>query len=76
MLDSSQEEYGKDLLDQKVDIKLMSPVTLAILCDISPKYAFERIDEITSYFFNTYEESEQLWHAYRAQANKLQKTGS
>ena len=76
MLDSSQEEYGKDLLDQNVDIKLMSPVTLAILCDISPKYAFDRIDEITSYFFNNYEESEQLWHAYRAQANKLQKTGS
>lgn len=76
MLDKSEDELGKSLLINKTELNLMSPVTLAILCDVAPVYAPDRANEISDFFMSRFDDSDQLWKAYRAKASQLLKNGS
>ena len=71
MLNKSEDELSQVLLEDRVPLNLMSPVTLAIICDGVSKYSPDRVDEIYDYFMSTFEDSELLWKAYKAKSIQL-----
>ncbi len=67
---------GAELLEQNVDLTITSPASLALMCDAAAKTGnIDEMERLSDYFMTTYEESELLWHAYRAKAEKSKAEG-
>ena len=71
MLTGTEDIFGQSLISDEVALTSLSPVSLGILSDILVTSAPERVEEVTAYFIESYEDSELLWKAYRAQAELL-----
>lgn len=58
---------GAELLEAKTDLKLTTPASLALMCDAAVDTGnLEEMQRLYDYFVENYEESDLLWHAYRA----------
>lgn len=68
MLTGTEDIFGQSLIADEVALTSLSPVSLGILSDILVNSSPERVEEVTAYFIESYEDSELLWKAYRAQA--------
>ncbi|MEA2067896.1 MAG: tetratricopeptide repeat protein, partial [Verrucomicrobiota bacterium] len=63
---------GAELLDSDFNLKLASPVSLSLMCDAAVDTGnVEQMKRLYEYFVKSYEESDMLWHAYRAQTYRL-----
>jgi tetratricopeptide (TPR) repeat protein len=63
---------GAKLLADGVDLKITSPVSLALMCDAAVATGnAEEMIHLAEHFITSYEESDVLWHAYRAKAFSL-----
>ncbi len=71
--DEAAAALGAALLSQEIPLEVTSPSSLALMCDaaVSTGNAAE-MKRLSDYFIEHFEESELLWHAYRARAYKLQ----
>ena len=64
--------FGAELLEDNVDLKLTTAVSLALMCDAAVDTGnTEQMSRLSEYFITNYEESEMLWHAYRAKVFML-----
>ncbi len=62
------EAFGAELLEAGTPLKLTSPSTLALMCDAAVDTGnTEEMKRLSEYFIEKFEESDLLWHAYRAQ---------
>ncbi|MFL2877145.1 MAG: tetratricopeptide repeat protein [Pontiellaceae bacterium] len=68
MLTGTEDIFGQSLIADEVALASLSPVSLGILADVLVNSAPERVEEVTAYFIESYEDSELLWKAHRAQA--------
>ena len=67
---------GSELLESQQDLKVATPVSLALMCDAAVASSdTEQMQRLSDYFIETYEESDLLWHAYRAKTSKLKEEG-
>jgi len=67
---------GSELLDLQTDLEVTTPVSLALMCDAAVDSGdTEQMQRLSEYFIETYEDSDLLWHAYRAKTNKLLEDG-
>ena len=71
MLTGTEDIFGQSLIADEVALTSLSPVSLGILSDILVNSSPERVEEVTAYFIESYEDSELLWKAYQAQAELL-----
>lgn len=63
---------GAELLDSDLDLKLASPASLSLMCDAAVDTGnVEQMKRLYEYFVENYEESDMLWHAYRAHTYRL-----
>ncbi|QBG46522.1 tetratricopeptide repeat protein [Verrucomicrobia bacterium S94] len=59
--------FGAELLEDGVPLKLTTPVSLALMCDAAADTGnVEQMRRLSEYFIENFEESDLLWHAYRA----------
>lgn len=64
-------ELGAELLSMK-DLSITTPVSLALMCDAAVNAEnTENMALLYDYFTASFEESDQLWHAYRAKTVQL-----
>lgn len=65
--------FGAELLESNTELSITTPASLSLMCDaaVSTGNAVE-MQRLSEYFIATYEESDLLWHAYRAKTEKLQ----
>jgi TolA-binding protein len=62
---------GAELLEANTDLALTTPASLALMCDTAVATGnIEEMQRLYEYFIANYEESELLWHAYRAKTFK------
>jgi TolA-binding protein len=62
---------GAELLEANTDLALTSPASLALMCDAAVATGnVEEMARLYEYFSTNYEESDLLWHAYRAKTYK------
>ena len=71
MLSGTEDIFGQSLIADEVALTDLSPVSLGILADVLVNAAPDRVDEVATYFIASYEDSELLWKAHRAQAELL-----
>ena len=58
---------GAELLESGLELKVASPAALALMCDAAVDTGnVEQMTRLSDYFIENYEESDLLWHAYRA----------
>ncbi|MEI6891113.1 MAG: tetratricopeptide repeat protein [Pontiella sp.] len=58
---------GAELLEAEIDLDLASPASLALMCDAAVDIGnVDEMSRLYDYFVAHYEDSELLWHAYRA----------
>lgn len=63
---------GARLLDSDIDLKLTTPVSLALMCDAAVATGNAgQMKRLSEYFIANFEESDDLWHAYRARTFML-----
>lgn len=63
---------GVELLDAKQDLKVASPVSLSVMCDAAVAAGdVAQMGRLFDYFTSNFEESDDLWHAYRAKTFQL-----
>ncbi|VGO11646.1 hypothetical protein PDESU_00191 [Pontiella desulfatans] len=63
---------GAELLESKLELTLASPAALALMCDAAVATGNTvEMERLGSYFLENFEDSEMLWHAYRAQTFKF-----
>ncbi|MDZ8120112.1 tetratricopeptide repeat protein [Pontiella agarivorans] len=59
--------FGAELLEDDVPLKLTTPASLALMCDAAADMGdVEQMKRLSEYFIGNFEESDLLWHAYRA----------
>ncbi len=70
-------ELGARLVGEQIALKITSPVSLAMMCDaaLAAENA-EQMGRLFDYFKATYEESDLLWHGYRAKTYQLLAAGN
>jgi TolA-binding protein len=62
---------GAELLSSGQDLKITTPVSLALMCDAAVEAGdVEKMGELYQYFTANFEEADQLWKAYRALVHK------
>ncbi|MDF7826025.1 tetratricopeptide repeat protein [Pontiellaceae bacterium B12227] len=58
---------GAELLEANTDLKLTTPASLSLMCDAAVDTGnVDEMQRLYDYFVTNYEESDLLWHAYRA----------
>ncbi len=58
---------GAELLASQKDLKFVPPIALALMCDAAVEAGdAEEMGRLYDYFTENFEESDDLWHAYRA----------
>lgn len=58
---------GAELQESNIDLKLTTPASLALMCDAAVDTGnVEDMDRLYNYFMKNYEDSDLLWHAFRA----------
>ncbi len=63
---------GAELLESGVKLELTTPASLSLMCDAAVDTGnVEEMGRLYEYFNANYEESDLLWHAYRAKTHKL-----
>jgi len=63
---------GADLLEAEQELSITTPISLAILCDAAVAVGdAEQMERLYDYFLANFEESDDLWHAYRAKTFQL-----
>jgi TolA-binding protein len=63
---------GAKLLESNMDLALATPVSLSLMCDAAVATGnVEQMNRLYEYFMKNYEESDMLWHAFRAKAHML-----
>ncbi len=63
---------GAELLESDLDLKLATPASLSLMCDAAVATGNTvQMKRLYEYFTENYEESDLLWHAYRAQTYRL-----
>ena len=63
---------GADLLEKNIDLNLATPASLSLMCDAAVNTGnVEQMKRLHEYFMSSFEDSDLLWHAYRANANLL-----
>ncbi|MDF7801531.1 tetratricopeptide repeat protein [Pontiellaceae bacterium B1224] len=59
--------FGAELLEADTDLKLTTPASLSLMCDAAVDIGNqEEMQRLYNYFIENYEDSDLLWHAYRA----------
>ena len=70
--EESAEALGAELLGEKQGFAVTTPISLALMCDAAVMAGdTEQMGLLYTYFLENFEESEELWHAYRAKAFQL-----
>ncbi len=70
--DEASSTLGAELNAAGTDLAITTPVALALMCDAAVDSAnVEEMRRLYDYFLATYEESDLLWHAYRAKTHEL-----
>ncbi len=60
--------FGAELLENNTELKLTSPASLALMCNAAVDTGnVEQMKRLSEYFIATFDESDLLWQAYRAQ---------
>lgn len=63
---------GSELLAGQQDLSITTPVSLALMCDAAVlAQDSEQMGRLYDYFRANFEESDELWHAYRAKTYQL-----
>lgn len=63
---------GAELLELQLDLKITSPVSLSLMCDAAVDMGDgDQMERLSEYFIEKFEDSDLLWHAYRAKTGKL-----
>ncbi len=63
---------GAELLESNIKLALTTPASLSLMCDAAIDTGnIKEMDRLFEYFNSNYEESDLLWHAYRAKTHKL-----
>ncbi|WP_372807872.1 tol-pal system YbgF family protein, partial [Pontiella sp.] len=69
--DEATEALGAELLDSKLELELASPAALALMCDAAVATGNTgEMQRISDYFIENFEDSDLLWHGYRARTFK------
>lgn len=64
--------FGAELLESDLDLSIATPASLALMCDAAADTGnVEEMTRLSEYFIANYEESDLLWHAYRARTYKF-----
>ena len=74
LLDGDEETraLGLSLLSGKKNLKDVSPISLAVMCDAAVETGDAgKMGQLYDYFIENFEESDQLWTAYRAKTYQL-----
>lgn len=67
---------GKELLKEKTDFKIATPISLALMCDTAVDVDdTNRMDRLYRFFVDRFEDSDEIWHAYRAKMYQLEEAG-
>jgi TolA-binding protein len=67
MGEEATQALGAELLDSKLELKLASPAALALMCDAAVATGNSgEMQRIADYFIENFEDSDSLWHAFRA----------
>lgn len=70
--DEETRAFGLALLRGKQNLKFVSPITLAVMCDAAVEVGdTEQMGRLYDYFIENFEESDHLWTAYRAKTYQL-----
>lgn len=70
--DAALAKLGADLLATQKELLIVPPITLALMCDAAVTAGdAEQMGRLFDFFVENYEESENLWSAYRAKAYQL-----
>ncbi len=75
LIDNSEVDFAKEILEENINLQLLSPISLSIICDYLPELHPEKISYYSNYFMSNYEDSELLWKAFKAKAHNLQSDG-
>jgi len=63
---------GKGLLEKGQNLAETSPISLALMCDAAVTMGdTKQMARLYDYFRENFEESDEIWHAYRAKVNQL-----
>jgi len=63
---------GAELLSEQQDLSITTPISLALMCDAAVMAGdTEQMGSLYTYFLENFEESDELWHAYRARTFQL-----
>jgi len=63
---------GDRLLAENIDLSTTTPISLALMCDAAMAADdFTAMERLQDYFIETFGDSEQVWHAYRARVSCL-----
>ena len=63
---------GGELLGEQQDLSITTPISLALMCDAAVMAGdAEQMGLLYTYFLENFEESDELWHAYRAKVFQL-----
>jgi len=70
--DAAVAALGAEMLTTQTNLRLVPPIGLAVMCNAAVATGnTEKMGELFDYFVATYEDSEELWTAYRAKAYQL-----
>ena len=70
--EEAAEALGTKLLGEKQDLLITTPISLALICDAAVMGGdTEQMGQLYAYFLENFEESDELWHAYRAKTYQL-----
>jgi TolA-binding protein len=70
--DGAAIELASRLLNTLDDLSITAPGSLALMCDVAiERDDVDRMKQLSDYFMANFEDSEELWHAYRAKATAL-----
>ena len=75
LIDNSEVDFAKEILEENINLQLLSPISLSIICEYLPELHPEKISDYSNYFMSNYEDSELLWKAFKAKAHNLQSDG-
>jgi tetratricopeptide (TPR) repeat protein len=65
-------KLGEGLLRKNQDLKITSPITLALMCDAAVKLGdTNQMARLFDYFIENFEDSDEVWHAYRAKVYEV-----
>lgn len=70
--EEAAESLGAELLGEQQDLLVTTPISLALMCDAAVMAGdTEQMSRLYDCFLENFEESEELWHAYRAKTYQL-----